>query len=118
MILLRLMFAILVVGGIFCMMPYDPVEAGDKDKKEAKKVELKGIVKTGIFAIGGETTGTIIETKEGNYELAVSKELRADVDKLNKLQAIVTGTLIVRKGVEVKQRKIVTVETIKADDAK
>ncbi len=118
MVLLRLMLALFVLGGVFCMMAHDPVQGGNKDKKEAKKVELKGIIKTGIVAIGGETTGNNIETKEGNYELAVSKELRADVDKLNKKEAVVTGPLVIRKGIEVKERRIVTVETIKAADAK
>jgi hypothetical protein len=118
MVLLRLTLALLVLAGVICMMAHDSARAGDKDKKEGKKVELKGIVKTGIVAIGGETTGTIVETKEGNYELAVSKELRVDVDKLNKMEAIVTGTLVIRKGLAVKERKIVTVETIKAADAK
>jgi len=118
MVLLRLTLALFVLAGVFCMMAHDPAQAGDKDKKEAKKVELKGIIKTGIVAIGGETTGTIVETKEGNYELAVSKELRADVDKLNKMEAIVTGTLAIKKGLAVKERKIVTVETVKAAPAK
>src|SRR5260370_33628187 len=98
MVLLRLTTALVMLAGVFCMMAHDPAQAGDKDKKEAKKVELKGTVKTGIVAIGGETTGTIIETKEGNYEPAVSKELRAGVDKLAKIGAIATGTLATTKG--------------------
>ncbi len=81
---------------------------------EAKKVEFTGKLKTGIMAIGGETTGTIIETKDGKYELQLGKnaELRAKADKLNGKQVTVTGTLVVRPGVEVKERKIVTVATL------
>ena len=84
------------------------------DADEKKKVELKGVIKTGINAIGGETTGTIIDTKDGAYELEVPKDLRKDVDALNKKQAVVTGTLEEKKGLAVRKRRIVTVETVKA----
>jgi len=118
--LIRCAAAILFFVGVLCVMPADPLAAGDKDKKDdgAKKVKLTGTIKTGIAAIGGETTGTIIETKEGNYELQVSKELRKEVDALNKKLAVVTGTLETKKGLAVKLRKIVTVETVKAVEDK
>jgi len=120
MILVRLAVLALCGAGIICMITGDSLRAGDKDKKDdgPKKVKLTGTVKTGIAAIGGETTGTIIETKDGNYELQVSKELRKEVDALNKKLAEVTGTLETKKGLAVKLRKIVTVETIKAAEAK
>ena len=111
----------IVVVGVSCLLgiaAQGPLQAGDKDKGKpvGKKVELRGTIKTGIFAFGGETTGTIIETKDGTYELAVSKELRKDVDNLDKKLAVVTGTIAIRKGIEVKERKIVTVETVKSAD--
>ena len=116
----RLIPVLLLLVGIHWVLADDPLYAGDKDKKdnEAKKVKLTGTIKTGIVAAGGETTGTIIETKEGNYELHVSKELRKEVDALNKKLAEVTGTLETKKGFAVKLRKIVTVETIKAAEQK
>jgi hypothetical protein len=85
-----------------------------KKKEGSKKVELQGVLKTGIVAIGGETTGTVLETKQGAFELDLGKnaELRARADKLNGKAVAVGGVLNVRKGVEVKQRKIVTVTSL------
>jgi hypothetical protein len=92
--------------------------AGEKKKEEGKKVELTGVVKTGVVALGGETTGTELQTKEGRYELAVPKDLKADVEKLDGKMASVTGTLIEKRGVEVRKRRIVTVTTIKEAEEK
>ncbi|MBL8798915.1 MAG: hypothetical protein JNM56_33835 [Planctomycetia bacterium] len=79
--------------------------------QEAKKVELKGTLRTDIVAIGGETTGVIIQTKEGDFELDLgkNKEIREKADKLHGKVVQVAGTLTIRKGVEIKQRKIVVV---------
>lgn len=86
--------------------------------KEANKVEMTGTLRTGIVAIGGETTGIIIETKKGKFELdfGKQKELRQKADKLNGKAISVTGTLEIRNGVEVKERKIVSVT--KLEEAK
>src|ERR1700733_2216119 len=75
-------------------------------EKDGEKVELTGKLRTGIVAIGGETTGTIIETKKGRFELdfAKQKELRQKAGKLNGKTVMVVGTLKIRRGVEVKQR--------------
>jgi hypothetical protein len=82
--------------------------------QEGKKVEMKGTLRTGIVAIGGETTGTIIETKEGRFELDLGKdkELRQKAEKLNGKMVVATGTLVIKKGVEIKERRIVTVASL------
>jgi hypothetical protein len=82
--------------------------------QEAKKVELQGKLRTDIVAIGGETTGVIIQTKEGDFELDLgkNKEIRDTADKLHGKMVQVSGTLTVRKGVEVKERKIVAVSKL------
>jgi hypothetical protein len=97
----------------------------EEDKKEAKgkeanKVELTGTLRTGIVAIGAETTGTIIETKKGKFELDFGrqKELRQKAEKLNGKPVLVVGTLEIRKGVEVKERKIVSVTSLEEAKAK
>ncbi len=105
MMALRLALVLFCPAVLLCI-----AEAGGT----GKKVELRGTIKTGIVAVGGETTGTILETKDGAYELAVPKELRPQVDAIGGKAATVTGVLTVRKGIEVKERKIVTVETVKA----
>ncbi len=112
MMALRFALPFVCLVALLCAVSGDSAQAGGAGK--SKKVELRGTIKTGIVAAGGETTGTILQTKEGAYELDVPKNLRADVDKLNAKQAIVTGVLNVRKGIEVKERKIVTVDTVKA----
>ncbi len=95
--------------------------AGDEPKKGADayiKVEVKGKLQTGIVAIGGETTGTIIATPKGTLELdfGKNKELRALAEKLNGKNAVVNGTLTIRRGVEIRQRFIVAVTGLKGAD--
>lgn len=98
---------------ILCLsLPADAAEEGKKD--EPKKVEMKGALEVGIVAIGGETTGTILKTKDGTFELdlAKNKELQQKAIKLNGKEVAVSGTLVIRPGVEVKERKIITVTTL------
>lgn len=94
---------------------------GAKDKAAGKgqKVTMTGTLKTGIFAIGGETTGTILRTKKGTYELDLgkNKDLRTMAKRLDGKMVEVTGTLNIRKGVEVKERRIITVDALKAKGA-
>lgn len=86
----------------------------DEATKAAAKVELKGKLRTGIVALGGETTGTIIETRDGTFELdfGKDKDLRQQADKLDGKTVQVEGSLTVRKGVDVKERKIVAVRKL------
>ena len=88
------------------------------DKEEGAKINVQGKLKTGVVAAGGETTGTVIETKDKSYELdfGKDKELREKAEKLKGKQVMVSGTLIVKKGVEVKERRIITVT--KLEEAK
>jgi hypothetical protein len=104
------MWKSLVLTGVVCLVGLSAVAAD----KEGKKVEMKGKLRTGIVAIGGETTGTIIETKDGTFELdfGKDKELRQKANKLKDKLVLVAGTLEVRKGVEVKERKIITVSKL------
>ncbi len=93
-------------------------QAGDNQKdakdKDAKRMELTGKLRSGIVAIGGETTGTLLETKMGTFELdfGKQKDLRKKAQKLNGKTVTVVGKLEIRKGVEVKARKIVTVTSL------
>jgi hypothetical protein len=94
------------------------------DKKspepEKKLMEYKGKLKHPVFAIGGETTGTIIETPKGTYELDLGKDKKLIelARSLNGKAVIVKGTLKVVKGVEVPERRIITVKELKADEKK
>lgn len=85
----------------------------------AQPKEFRGTLRTDIMAIGGETTGVIIITSDGAYELDLragsewSPQLRALAGK----QVVVTGKLTVRKGIEVRERRIIHVQDLKPDTA-
>lgn len=107
---------IAISAGLLVILAIAQAEEDKKDPKgkATNKVELTGTLRTGIVAIGGETTGAIIETKKGKFELdfGKQKELRQKAEKLNGKAILVVGTLEIRKGVEVKERKIVSVTSL------
>ena len=109
---------VLLATGLAFLATLLPLRAADraKDKEPAKKMEWKGTLRTGVVAIGGETTGVVLDTKGGKFELDLgkNKELRDRAAKLNGKPVTVTGTLTVRKGVEVKERRIIRVTELKA----
>ena len=78
-------------------------------------VEVKGKLETGIMAIGGETTGTIIRSGKIIWELDLGgkKELLDLVKKLDKQSVVVAGRYQQKPGVEIRLRHIVTVKTLK-----
>jgi len=87
------------------------------DKPAAKSYE--GTLETGVMSIGGETTGTVLHTKsDGDYELDLGgkKELLDAADKLNGKKVVVTGDYKPKPGVEVKERRIIEVQTLKAGE--
>jgi cytochrome c-type biogenesis protein CcmE len=90
----------------------------DKVGNSYIRVEARGKLKTGVVAIGGETTGTLLVTKDGKLELSLTakKDLPELAEKLSGKDVVVTGTLTVRKGVETGPRIIVNVATLKAAD--
>lgn len=96
------------------------VPAVDEDSSPAKvadsiKVTVVGTLRTGLVAIGGETTGTTITSNGVTWELDFGKqaEMRDQAEKLDGNQVVVTGTLQRRAGVEVAERWIVTVSKLK-----
>ena len=88
------MWKTVVLSGLMCLVALPALAA----EPAPKKVEMKGTLRTGIVAIGGETTGTIIETKEGKYELdfGTDKDLRKKAEELNGKMVVVTGELNMR----------------------
>src|SRR5438105_1207933 len=89
--------------------------AGSAQAEESITVTIVGTLRTGIVAIGGETTGTTVTAKGIKWELDFGKnaELRAAAEKLNGKLATVSGKLERRPGVEIKERWIVTVTSLK-----
>lgn len=108
-------FAVSLLALLFAGMVTNPVVVAAKPSPEYIKVEVKGKLTAGVFAIGGETTGTTITAKGVTWELDFGKnaELRASARKLNGKKVIVQGQLTRRVGVEIRQRFIVTVTSLK-----
>jgi len=72
-----------------------------------------GKLSLGVVAIGGETTGIVIETAKGKFEIQPATDaIRTDLKKLDGQQVTVHGTLATRPGVEVKERSIITVTKV------
>jgi len=75
----------------------------------------EGTLQIGIMAIGGETTGVILETGEGfPYELdfASNEELRKLAEKLNGKKVVVQGEYKPRQGLEISERRIIEVKSL------
>jgi hypothetical protein len=95
----------------------DDKPADDKPApEEGITVVFTGTVKTGVIAIGGETTGTTITAKGVMWELDLSanKKLQKAADNLNGKLAVARGTLERRQGVEIKERWVVKVTRLRA----
>jgi hypothetical protein len=102
----------LLVGAALLLGAW-PGRGGEGDKPGIE-LEIKGTVRTGLAAIGGETTGVVIGTKEG-----FGCELKGVKDQsVNKKTCVVKGTYNVKEGVEIRKRAILTVSSIKVADEK
>jgi hypothetical protein len=84
--------------------------------EEAIRVNVTGTIKTGIIAIGGETTGTTITAKGVTWELDLTGDpkLQKAAENLNGKLAVASGTLERRAGVEIKERWVVKVTRLRA----
>ncbi len=78
------------------------------------EVRVRGTLKHGIFAIGGETTGTTIRFGKTTWELDLRNEktVGSAVESLNGKPVVVTGSLRTQKGVEIAKRTILNVKSI------
>jgi len=85
---------------------------------ESIEVKVRGTLRAGLMAIGGETTGYAIQARGVAWELDFGTDaaLKRKADALDGKAAIVTGTLEVRPGVEMKSRSIVKVDSLAAAD--
>lgn len=97
--------------GIRPVKPIKPAKAG-----EYIKVEVQGKLRSQVFAIGGETTGVTISASGVTWELDLGRnaDVRKSATELNGKTVVVTGRLSVKRGVEIRQRWIVTVDALRA----
>ena len=73
----------------------NPIESGRSSVQDSINVHVVGTVRTGVAAIGGETTGTTITANEITWELDLgdNEAFRNLARKLNEKGAMVRGTL-------------------------
>jgi hypothetical protein len=114
-----------IVAAVVVLLSFAALTTLAQDQDQYIKVEIKGTLKTGIVAIGGETTGTTITVKGKDVsdvtwelDLGGNEELVAAAKKLDGQTALVTGTYTKKKGVEIRERQIVKVTSLKAPPAK
>lgn len=83
------------------------------------KVEVRGKLNNEIMAIGGETTGVIITANGVTWELDFSNAPNSEKKSksMNGKVVVVKGELSVKRGVEIRQRWIVKVESIQSGAA-
>ena len=96
-----------------------PVNDEKATPEDSITVTIVGTLRTGIFAIGGETTGTTITAKDITWELDLSGSpaYQRAAEQLHGKKVMVRGTLERRHGVEIKERWIVTVTGLQAADS-
>jgi hypothetical protein len=84
------------------------------------KVEIRGTLRTGIMAIGGETTGTVVTARGANWDLDLTRipDGRQRAESLDGRPVLVKGSLEIRPGVERRERAIVTVTSLEPAPAK
>jgi hypothetical protein len=94
------------------ILPLLPISASATE--QGIQVEVTGHLRTGLVAIGGETTGTTITAKGITWELEFGKDsaLHKKAEKLGNQTVLVRGSLERRAGVEISERWIVTVTSL------
>ncbi|MGI9240845.1 MAG: hypothetical protein ACR2RV_08590 [Verrucomicrobiales bacterium] len=104
--------AIFLLLSILMLVAARPVLGADQ--VGSIEVEIAGVLRTGIVAIGGETTGVTISAKGITWELELgaSRVLRETASRLDGKFVRVKGALERRAGVEIKERWIVTVSEL------
>lgn len=78
------------------------------------RVEIRGTLRTGMMAIGGETTGTVVSARGATWELDLTQlpEGRQRAESLAGRRVLVKGSLEIRPGVERRERAIVAVSSL------
>lgn len=112
-----------IVAGALILAASTLASAQRRDKKDESsgdyvKVEVRGQLDSHVFAIGGETTGVQVSAGGTTWELDLGgdKKLKDVAERLHEKTVVVTGTLHVKTGVEIPQRRIIQVVTLRAAD--
>ena len=85
----------------------------ERPEGEFVAVTIQGKLETGLAAIGGETTGTVIRANGMSFELEISNDrLAKRAERLNGQMVTARGSLTIREGVERGPRLIVAARSI------
>ncbi len=87
---------------------------GGGGPREFVKVEMQGKLNSQVMAIGGETTGVIVNANKITIELELgnNRQLCAAAQKLHGKLVVVKGTLTTKQSVETGQRWILNVTSL------
>ena len=98
---------------ILCGLPLDASPSGPE--QDARKMHLRGTLRTGVMAIGAETTGVTLTTKTGaTWELQLMPRQKAKAERLDGKSVRVSGIARERPGVELRTRRIIEVRRLEA----
>jgi len=105
------LWTLLLAGGLLAAATGG---APPPDSGESIEVRVRGRIRGGLMAIGGETTGITIRARGVTWELDLggNDALRAKAEALDGKMALVTGSLEAKPGVEIATRWILKVETL------
>lgn len=111
-VLCLLVAAMLSFGATPMTFAADKEPPAKQDSGGSIEVDMVGVVRSGVMAIGGESTGTTISALGFTWELDLqgNKEYADLARKWNGKELVVKGTLTVRQGVERGRRVIVVVK--------
>jgi hypothetical protein len=109
---------LLSLSALIVLLGTTVIAADRQPAKESIRVTVVGTLRTGIVAIGGETTGITITAKGITWELDLGKNaaFRKAAEESGGKKVIVAGSLERRRGVEIKERWIVTVTRLQGVD--
>jgi hypothetical protein len=82
-----------------------------KEKDHTMQV-YQGTLQTGVMAIGGETTGVVLKTSQGSWELVLNDAQKKTISSFHNKEVEIKGTATTLPGVERLDRKAITVESI------
>lgn len=116
---LQIAFILTLLAAVMSSLLAAPQDdAAIKDQESSKEsseyilVTVRGVLNTGIVAIGGETTGTTITANGVTFELDLGgkQEWSKRAEQQNGQTTEVKGFLHRRPGVEIKERWIIEVK--------
>lgn len=112
-----LAFALVTAAGPHLLADPDPSKEKPGKESRAALKSYTGTLKTGVMAIGAETTGyTLTTAGDGVYELEFKNpKVKVRADAMDGKSVTVEGIYKPRPGVEVEERRIIEVKKLSAD---